>query len=63
MLSKIDKDSRDFTQVASNLMDNVGDAAKYGADLTDSMYLMIEDLTALHDSLDMYYPDLQTSPG
>ena len=42
-------------------MDNVGDAAKYGADLTDSMDLMIEDLTALHDSLDMYYPDLQAS--
>lgn len=61
MLSKIDKDSREFTQVASNLMDNVGDTAKYGADLTDSMDLMIEDLTALHDSLDMYYPDLQAS--
>lgn len=61
MLSKIDKDSREFTQVASNLVDNVGDAAKYGADLTDSMDLMIEDLTALHDSLDMYYPDLQAS--
>jgi ABC-type transporter Mla subunit MlaD len=61
MLSKIDKDSREFAQVASNLMDNVGDAAKYGADLTDSMDLMIEDLTALHDSLDMYYPDLQAS--
>lgn len=61
MLSKIDKDSREFTQVASNLMDNVGDAAKYGADLTDSMDLMIEDLTALYDSLDMYYPDLQAS--
>ena len=61
MLSKIDKDSREFTQVASNLMDNVGDAAEYGADLTDSMDLMIEDLTALHDSLDMYYPDLQAS--
>ncbi len=61
MLSKIDKDSREFTQVASNLMDNVGDAAKYGADLTDSMDLMIEDLTALHDSLDIYYPDLQAS--
>ncbi len=61
MLTKIDKDSREFTQVASNLMDNVGDAAEYGADLTDSMDLMIEDLTALHDSLDMYYPDLQAS--
>ena len=61
MLSKIDKDSREFTPVASNLLDNVGDAAKYGADLTDSMDLMIEDLTALHDSLDMYYPDLQAS--
>ena len=61
MLTKIDKDSREFTQVASNLMDNVGDAAEYGADLTDSMDMMIEDLTALHDSLDMYYPDLQAS--
>lgn len=61
MLSKIDKDSREFTQTASGLMDNVGDAAQYGADLTDSMDLMIEDLTALHDSLDMYYPDLQAS--
>ncbi len=61
MLSKIDKDSRKFSQVASNFMDNVGDAAEYGADLTDSMDLMIEDLTALHDSLDMYYPDLQDS--
>ena len=61
MLRKIDKDSRKFTQIAGNLMEDISDSAQYSADLVDNMDFLIEDLTALHDSLDTYYPDLQSA--
>lgn len=61
MLRKIDKDSRKFTQTAGNLMEDISDSAQYSADLVDNMDFFIEDLTALHDSLDTYYPDLQSA--
>ena len=61
MLRKIDKDSRKFTQTAGNLMEDISDSAQYSADLVDNMDFLIEDLTALHDSLDTYYPGLQSA--
>ena len=61
MLRKIDKDSRKFTQTAGNLMEDISDSAQYSADLVDNMDFLIEDFTALHDSLDTYYPDLQSA--
>ena len=61
MLRKIDKDSRKFTQTAGNLMEDISDSAQYSADLVDNMDFLIEDLTALYDSLDTYYPDLQSA--
>ena len=42
-------------------MDDISDSAQYSADLADNMDMLIEDVTALHDSLDVYYPDLQAS--
>lgn len=61
MLRKIDRDSRKFTQTAGNLMEDISDSARYSADLVDNMDFLIEDLTALHDSLDVYYPELQSA--
>ena len=37
------------------------DSAKYSAEIVDNMDYLIEDLKALNDSLDVYYPDLQTA--
>lgn len=61
MLRKIDRDSRKFTQTAGNLMEDISDSARYSADLVDNMDFLIEDLTALHDSLDVYYPEFQSA--
>lgn len=61
ILRKIDRDSRKFTQTAGNLMEDISDSARYSADLVDNMDFLIEDLTALHDSLDVYYPELQSA--
>lgn len=59
MLKKISEDSKALTLSMKNLLEDVSESAGYGAELTDEMDLMIEDLTALKDSLDAYYPDLQ----
>ena len=45
----------------ANLMDDTSDSAKYSAEIVDNMDYLIEDLKALNDSLDVYYPDLQTA--
>ena len=45
----------------SNLMDATGEAAKYSAELVDNLDWLIQDVTALRDSLDVYYPDLQAA--
>ena len=60
-LERISETSGHLSSLMSNLMDDTSDSAKYSAELVDSMDYFIEDLTALHDSLDAYYPDLQTA--
>ena len=59
MLMDISKKSSDLSSLMSNLMDDTSDSAKYSAEIVDNLDILIEDLTALHDSLDTYYPDLQ----
>lgn len=51
--------SRSLARSMSNLLDDTADAAEYSQDLVDNLDFLIEDLTALNDSLDMYYPDMQ----
>ena len=58
-LEEISKTSRSLTVLMSNLMDNTADSAKYSRELIDNLDYLIEDITALNDSLDVYYPDLQ----
>lgn len=58
-LEEISKTSRSLTALMSNLMDNTADSAKYSRELIDNLDYLIEDITALNDSLDVYYPDLQ----
>ena len=43
----------------SEMTENTGDAAKYSRELIDNLDFLIEDIMALNDSLDVYYPDLQ----
>ena len=59
VLMDISKKSSDLSSLMSNLMDDTSDSAKYSAEIVDNLDILIEDLTALHDSLDTYYPDLQ----
>jgi hypothetical protein len=42
-------------------MAETSDSAKYSAQLVDNLDYLIEDLTALDDSLNTYYPDFQAS--
>ena len=58
-LEEIAGRSRSLARSMSNLMDDTADAAEYSQDIVDSLDYLIEDLTALNDSLDTYYPDLQ----
>ena len=60
-LSKFAASSSELAALMSNLMDDTSDAAKYSAEIVDNLDYLIEDITALHDSLDMYYPDLQAA--
>ena len=61
MLTDISKKSSELSLLMSNLMDDTSDSAKYSAEIVDNLDYLIEDLTALHDSLDTYYPDLQAA--
>ena len=45
----------------SNMLDDVSNVARYLAQTTDQMDYLIEDTKALKDSLDVYYPDLQSA--
>ena len=45
----------------ADMLDNVSNTSKYLAQTTDQMDYLIEDVKALKDSLDVYYPDLQSA--
>lgn len=59
VLHNLSAQSKSLTDKMSNLMDDTSDSAKYSAEIVDNLDYLIEDLTALNDSLDVYYPDLQ----
>lgn len=59
-LAEIARQSKELTDVMSNLMGDVSDTAKYSSYLADNLDFLIEDVTALHDSLNVYYPELQS---
>ena len=58
VLQDLSAQSKSLTDKMANLMDDTSDSAKYSAEIVDNT---IEDLKALNDSLDVYYPDLQTA--
>ena len=45
----------------ADMLDDVSNTSKYLAQTTDQMDYLIEDVKALKDSLDVYYPDLQSA--
>ena len=61
VLQDLSAQSKLLTDKMANLMDDTSDSAKYSAEIVDNMDYLIEDLKALNDSLDVYYPDLQTA--
>ena len=61
VLQDLSARSKSLTDKMANLMDDTSDSAKYSAEIVDNMDYLIEDLKALNDSLDVYYPDLQAA--
>ena len=61
VLQDLSARSKSLTDKMANLMDDTSDSAKYSAEIVDNTDYLIEDLKALNDSLDVYYPDLQTA--
>ena len=61
VLQDLSARSKSLTDKMANLMDDTSDSAKYSAEIVDNMDYLIEDLKALNDSMDVYYPDLQTA--
>lgn len=58
-LEAIQKASKQVVSTLSSILDSTGSSAKRAAEIIECMDLMIEDLTALNNTLDMYYPELQ----
>ena len=61
VLQDLSAQSKSLTDKMANLMDDTSDSAKYSAEIVDNTDYLIEDLKALNDSLDVYYPELQTA--
>lgn len=63
LLEKAADQSGKLAGSLSGLAGDTGEAAKFSRDLTDSISYLIEDITALQDSLDVYYPEIQSAIG
>lgn len=61
LLEKAADQSGRLASSLSSLAGDTGEAAKYSQDLVDSVSYLIEDITALQDSLDTYYPEVQSA--
>ena len=59
LLEQLSKQSSELVSTMSDMTSNTADAAKFSRELIDNLDFLIEDVTALNDSLDTYYPDLQ----
>lgn len=60
-LEKLSAASSKLASQMKELLEDGAGASRYMAELTECMDFLIEDGTALYDSLDMYYPDLQAA--
>lgn len=60
-IERLATSSNALSKRLGGLLDHTADSARYTAELTVSLDRLIEDVTALHDSLDVYYPELQAS--
>lgn len=60
-LRQVASSSNALVSDTSNMLDDVSNVARYLAQTTDQMDYLIEDTKALKDSLDVYYPDLQSA--
>ncbi len=58
-LTELAKQSGQLVSTMSSMTGDTADAAKYTRELIDNLDFLIEDVTALNDSLNVYYPDLQ----
>lgn len=61
LLEKAADESGKLSASLSSLAGDTGEAAKFSRDLVDSAGYLIEDITALRDSLDTYYPEVQSA--
>ncbi len=60
-LRQIASSSNALVADTADMLDDVSNTSKYLAQTTDQLDYMIEDVKALKDSLDVYYPDLQSA--
>ena len=60
-LRQVASSSNALVADTADMLDDVSNTSKYLAQTTDQMDYLIEDVKALKDSLDVYYPDLQSA--
>ena len=60
-LRQVASSSNALVADTADMLDDVSNTSKYLAQTTDQMDYLIEDVKALKDSLDVYYPDLRTT--
>ncbi len=60
-LRQVASSSNALVADTADMLDDVSNTSKYLAQTTDQLDYMIEDVKALKDSLDVYYPDLQSA--
>lgn len=60
-LEELKQQSSRLVITMSGLLDDIGDTARSASDMTDDMDCFIEEINALNDTLNTYYPDLQSA--
>ncbi len=60
-LRQVASSSNALVSDTADMLDDVSNTSKYLAQTTDQLDYLIEDVKALKDSLDVYYPDLQSA--
>lgn len=60
-LRQVASSSNALVADTADMLDDVSNTSKYLAQTTDQLDYLIEDVKALKDSLDVYYPDLQSA--
>lgn len=60
-LRQVASSSNALVSDTADMLDDVSNTSRYLAQTTDQLDYLIEDVKALKDSLDVYYPDLQSA--